>query len=148
MSASTTTAAAHGDSAADTGAPEDDARINEEYKIWKVRSCTCVVALVLMILLFFFFFLQKNAPFLYDLVVSHALEWPSLTLEWLVSNISQALSGTKKKKKKKKKKDSVFFFFNARAFSFDVARQRSLARQRVLCTTTCVGHSRRPKSII
>jgi histone-binding protein RBBP4 len=23
------------------------------------------------------------APFLYDLVLSHALEWPSLTVEWL-----------------------------------------------------------------
>ena len=33
--------------------------INEEYKIWK-----------------------KNAPFLYDLVISHALEWPSLTIQW------------------------------------------------------------------
>ncbi len=34
--------------------------INEEYKIWK-----------------------KNAPFLYDLVMTHALEWPSLTAQWL-----------------------------------------------------------------
>jgi len=34
--------------------------INEEYKIWK-----------------------KNTPFLYDLVMTHALEWPSLTLQWL-----------------------------------------------------------------
>jgi len=34
--------------------------INEEYKIWK-----------------------KNAPFLYDLVLTHALEWPSLTVQWL-----------------------------------------------------------------
>ena len=34
--------------------------INEEYKIWK-----------------------KNAPFLYDTVVTHALEWPSLTVQWL-----------------------------------------------------------------
>ncbi|GMH45451.1 hypothetical protein BSKO_13408 [Bryopsis sp. KO-2023] len=34
--------------------------INEEYKIWK-----------------------KNTPFLYDLVVTHALEWPSLTVQWL-----------------------------------------------------------------
>ena len=34
--------------------------INEEYKIWK-----------------------KNAPFLYDLVMTHALEWPSLTIEWM-----------------------------------------------------------------
>jgi len=43
---------------------EDDATteqvINEEYKIWK-----------------------KNTPFLYDLVVTHALEWPSLTCQWL-----------------------------------------------------------------
>lgn len=33
--------------------------INEEYKIWK-----------------------KNAPYLYDLVVTHALEWPTLTAQW------------------------------------------------------------------
>jgi histone-binding protein RBBP4 len=43
---------------------EDDAMeervINEEYKIWK-----------------------KNTPFLYDLVMTHALEWPSLTAQWL-----------------------------------------------------------------
>ena len=43
--------------------PDDDheARmINEEYKIWK-----------------------KNTPFLYDLVMTHALEWPSLTVQWM-----------------------------------------------------------------
>eukprot|EP01084_Bolivina_argentea_P057432 104924_1 len=34
--------------------------INEEYKLWK-----------------------KNSPFLYDLVLSSALEWPSLSVEWL-----------------------------------------------------------------
>jgi WD40 repeat protein len=34
--------------------------INEEYKVWK-----------------------KNAPYLYDIVVTHALEWPSLTVQWL-----------------------------------------------------------------
>ena len=34
--------------------------IKEEYKIWK-----------------------KNTPFLYDLVVTHSLEWPSLTVQWL-----------------------------------------------------------------
>ena len=34
--------------------------VNEEYKIWK-----------------------KNTPFLYDLVMTHALEWPSLTSQWL-----------------------------------------------------------------
>jgi len=33
--------------------------INEEYKIWK-----------------------KNTPFLYDMVMTHALEWPSLTVQW------------------------------------------------------------------
>ncbi|KAK4254672.1 hypothetical protein QN277_010021 [Acacia crassicarpa] len=39
---------------------EDFRDINEEYKIWK-----------------------KNTPFLYDLVITHGLEWPSLTEEWL-----------------------------------------------------------------
>uniref|UniRef100_A0A7E4UX98 Probable histone-binding protein lin-53 n=1 Tax=Panagrellus redivivus TaxID=6233 RepID=A0A7E4UX98_PANRE len=34
--------------------------INEEYKVWK-----------------------KNTPFLYDMVMTHALEWPSLTVQWL-----------------------------------------------------------------
>ncbi|KAL2528838.1 WD-40 repeat protein [Forsythia ovata] len=34
--------------------------INEEYKIWK-----------------------KNTSFLYDLVITHMLEWSSLTIEWL-----------------------------------------------------------------
>ncbi|KND04531.1 uncharacterized protein SPPG_00258 [Spizellomyces punctatus DAOM BR117] len=34
--------------------------INEEYKIWK-----------------------KNSPFLYDTVITHALEWPTLTVQWL-----------------------------------------------------------------
>ena len=37
-----------------------EAIVNEEYKIWK-----------------------KNAPFLYDIVMSHALDWPSLTVDWL-----------------------------------------------------------------
>eukprot|EP01125_Pyxidicula_operculata_P009675 TRINITY_DN316_c1_g3_i1.p1 TRINITY_DN316_c1_g3~~TRINITY_DN316_c1_g3_i1.p1 ORF type:complete len:421 (+),score=69.87 TRINITY_DN316_c1_g3_i1:904-2166(+) len=36
-----------------------DKRINSEYRIWK-----------------------KNAPFLYDLVLTRALDWPSLTVEW------------------------------------------------------------------
>nr|6S1L_A Chain A, Histone acetyltransferase type B subunit 2 [Schizosaccharomyces pombe]6S1R_A Chain A, Histone acetyltransferase type B subunit 2 [Schizosaccharomyces pombe]6S29_A Chain A, Histone acetyltransferase type B subunit 2 [Schizosaccharomyces pombe]6S29_C Chain C, Histone acetyltransferase type B subunit 2 [Schizosaccharomyces pombe] len=34
--------------------------IQEEYKLWK-----------------------QNVPFLYDLVITHALEWPSLTIQWL-----------------------------------------------------------------
>ncbi len=38
----------------------DERSINEEYKVWK-----------------------KNTPFLYDLVVTKALEWPSLTCQWL-----------------------------------------------------------------
>ena len=36
--------------------------IDAEYKIWK-----------------------KNTPYLYDLVMTHALEWPSLTCQWLPS---------------------------------------------------------------
>ena len=37
----------------------EEKQINEEYKIWK-----------------------KNSPLLYDLVMTHALEWPSLTVQW------------------------------------------------------------------
>lgn len=39
---------------------EDEQIINEEYKIWK-----------------------KNSPYLYDLVISNGLEWPSLTVNWM-----------------------------------------------------------------
>lgn len=42
------------------GEVNEEAIINEEYKIWK-----------------------KNTSFLYDLVMTHALEWPSLTVQWL-----------------------------------------------------------------
>ncbi|KAL0912729.1 hypothetical protein M5K25_018721 [Dendrobium thyrsiflorum] len=43
--------------------PEDGAAsAAEEFRVWK-----------------------KNSPFLYDLVISHALEWPSLTVQWLPS---------------------------------------------------------------
>lgn len=38
----------------------DEKSINEQHKIWK-----------------------KNAPFLYDIVVTHSLQWPSLTVQWL-----------------------------------------------------------------
>jgi histone-binding protein RBBP4 len=43
---------------------QDDAEteqklINEEYKTWK-----------------------KNAPFLYDMILSTALDWPTLTTQW------------------------------------------------------------------
>jgi histone-binding protein RBBP4 len=39
---------------------EAEKLINDEYMMWK-----------------------KNTPFLYELVMTHALEWPSLTVEWL-----------------------------------------------------------------
>jgi len=39
---------------------EEERMINEEYKVWK-----------------------KNTPFLYDLVKTHSLEWPSLTVQWM-----------------------------------------------------------------
>ncbi|KAI0035151.1 WD40 repeat-like protein [Vararia minispora EC-137] len=38
---------------------EENKLINEEYKTWK-----------------------KNAPYLYDLVITHALDWPTLTCQW------------------------------------------------------------------
>jgi histone-binding protein RBBP4 len=38
----------------------EDRVLNSEYRIWK-----------------------KNAPFLYDLVMTHSLEWPTLTVEWI-----------------------------------------------------------------
>lgn len=39
-----------------------DYQLEEEFSVWK-----------------------KNTPFLYDLIISHALEWPSLTVHWLPS---------------------------------------------------------------
>lgn len=47
------------------GANDDDDQaaeervINEEYKTWK-----------------------KNAPYLYDMILSTALDWPTLTVQW------------------------------------------------------------------
>ncbi|CAF0908053.1 unnamed protein product [Rotaria sordida] len=38
----------------------EERQINDDYKIWK-----------------------KNSAFLYDLIMTHALEWPSLTVQWL-----------------------------------------------------------------
>lgn len=37
-------------------------QVEEEFSVWK-----------------------KNTPFLYDLMISHPLEWPSLTLHWVPS---------------------------------------------------------------
>lgn len=44
----------------ESGDQVEEKVINEEYKIWK-----------------------KNTPFLYDLIMTHALEWPSLSVQWL-----------------------------------------------------------------
>ena len=46
---------------------ELEREINEEYKIWK-----------------------KNSPFLYDLAMTHALEWPSLTIQWFPDVVTPA----------------------------------------------------------
>eukprot|EP00455_Lapot_gusevi_P010729 TRINITY_DN1486_c0_g1_i2.p1 TRINITY_DN1486_c0_g1~~TRINITY_DN1486_c0_g1_i2.p1 ORF type:complete len:444 (-),score=104.75 TRINITY_DN1486_c0_g1_i2:43-1329(-) len=51
----------------DLKAEELEKRIDEEYKIWK-----------------------KNSPFLYDVVITHALEWPSLTVQWLPDRIDKS----------------------------------------------------------
>ncbi|KVH96528.1 G-protein beta WD-40 repeat-containing protein [Cynara cardunculus var. scolymus] len=40
----------------------DDYQLEEEFGVWK-----------------------KNTPFLYDLIISHSLDWPSLTVQWLPS---------------------------------------------------------------
>jgi histone-binding protein RBBP4 len=62
-----------GDSAA-VDLTEDDVQdaqhekmVTEEYKIWK-----------------------KNTPFLYDIVMTHSLEWPSLTVQWLPDVVAHA----------------------------------------------------------
>lgn len=52
----------HGESRDEMG----ERMVNEEYKLWK-----------------------KNTPFLYDLVITHALEWPSLTVQWLPPSCKQ-----------------------------------------------------------
>mmetsp|Transcript_40599 Transcript_40599/g.95367 ORF Transcript_40599/g.95367 Transcript_40599/m.95367 type:complete len:418 (+) Transcript_40599:152-1405(+) len=44
--------------------------VTENYKVWK-----------------------KNVPFLYDRMIAHALEWPSLTIQWLPDKISQQGKG-------------------------------------------------------
>ncbi|KAF9654145.1 WD40 repeat-like protein [Thelephora ganbajun] len=55
------------DPAADLAAEEENKLINEEYKTWK-----------------------KNAPYLYDLVITHALDWPTLTCQWFPDKESPA----------------------------------------------------------
>lgn len=41
--------------------------VSEEYKYWK-----------------------RQTPFLYDLFISHAIEWPSLTVEWLPDRVESS----------------------------------------------------------
>ena len=48
------------DANAELAAQLEERLIHQEYKIWK-----------------------KNTPFLYDFVMTHGLEWPSLTCQWL-----------------------------------------------------------------
>ncbi|CAB4321193.1 unnamed protein product [Prunus armeniaca] len=48
--------------AEDQDQDQDAALLEEEYAVWK-----------------------KNTPFLYDLIISHPLEWPSLTVHWAPS---------------------------------------------------------------
>lgn len=43
---------------------EMESELEENYRIWK-----------------------KNSPFLYDMIVTNLLEWPSLTVEWLSKKI-------------------------------------------------------------
>ena len=50
---------------------EEQKAINEEFKIWK-----------------------KNTPFLYDFLLIHALEWPSLTCQWLPEHSSSTSSSS------------------------------------------------------
>lgn len=38
---------------------------------------------------------KKNAPYLYDLVVTHALDWPSLTCQWFPDKEQCATSNIK-----------------------------------------------------
>lgn len=52
---------------------EEDRRKHDMYKIWK-----------------------KNTPYLYDMVVTHSLEWPSLTVQWLPEYVRRDKTETHK----------------------------------------------------
>ena len=45
----------------------EEQAINEEYKAWK-----------------------KNSPFLYETLITHALDWPTLTLQWFPDHVVEA----------------------------------------------------------
>ena len=38
------------------------------------------------------YYRKKNAPYLYDMVITHALDWPSLTCQWFPDKESYVLS--------------------------------------------------------
>ena len=48
------------DAAEEAVESKEDQQLQEDYRVWK-----------------------KNTPYLYDAVMTHSLEWPSLTVEWL-----------------------------------------------------------------
>ena len=65
--------------------------INEEYKIWKKNTpFLCTHAVVL--LLHFRFANSNSVQFCIlqtdDIVMTHALEWPSLTVQWLPDKVT------------------------------------------------------------
>ncbi|KAJ3739805.1 WD40 repeat-like protein [Lentinula detonsa] len=60
----------------DYAAEEENKLINEEYKVWFVRVLLSLGKASTPGIR------KKNAPYLYDLVITHALDWPSLTCQW------------------------------------------------------------------
>ena len=70
-SASSSVSASSSARVAERSALDDQKLINEEFKVWK-----------------------KNTPFLYDLLLIHALEWPSLTCQWLPETTSSSSSSS------------------------------------------------------
>jgi hypothetical protein len=62
---------------------EEERLINEEYKV--LQQCFMIIPTQFDIhnRLIKTQIWKKNSPFLYDLVMTHALEWPSLTVQWL-----------------------------------------------------------------
>ena len=59
----------------DEQAELENKTINEEYKTW----CACMFLLSADVDTST---RKKNTPYLYDAVVTHALDWPTLTCQW------------------------------------------------------------------
>ena len=62
---------------AEVDATVEEKVINEEYKIWKKNTPFLCVPRRCLGTFFHIYFVS------YDLVMTHALEWPSLTVQWL-----------------------------------------------------------------